>query len=181
MKLKDAIVAGKNRFQNGRGRKTARSLKKILTPQGVISFFKSTLEREGFGYPQLITEKEHMMLKGVIKLIKKNNHDDEYIYSLIKYIISNWGELKRMEFTTMKGKPWIVGDRPTLKDILICRESMLANIDILKNKEQEISFVSSMYREKEVAEHKTVISKCSRFKIDQEEVDAEYLEDYNYE
>ena len=87
------------------------------------------------------------------------------IYETIPLLVEHWDYIKTCEHHTLNGKKAALGDRPSLLEFLICRETMLAAIERATRQKVEVP----------LTERKTIqVTKGKRFTPRDEEIQEEY-------
>ena len=113
-----------------------------VTVNNVIITFNGAFKDFDFGeFPPLVTEKTQKMLLGWIKLAKKEYNEAvlEYFSDILVDFVKYFNEIreKRASFNTLNGKPWRLSEYPDLKDLVICRDSIISAIAVEKKREEE--------------------------------------------
>ncbi len=113
-----------------------------VTVNNVIITFNNAFKDFDFGeFPPLVTEKTQKMLLGWIKLAKKEYNEAvlEYFADVLIDFVKYFKEIreKRASFNTLNGKPWRLSEYPELKDLVICRDSIISAIAVEKKREEE--------------------------------------------
>lgn len=111
------------------------------------AFFRHRMEAEDFGLPGPSTQQEEQMIRGMLKLYKRNGTEDHEVFAFVRDLVHYWSELRGMETVTLKGKLWTLNVRPTLRDIAICRESLSANLLGVKNKQAMGALAEKQHKE----------------------------------
>ena len=114
-----------------------------LTVNNAITTFNMAFKEADFGeFPPLITKTTQNMLLGWIKSAKKEHKEAvrDYFYPILLDFVRYFNEIreKRASFTTLKGKPWRLSEYPDLKDLVICRDSIISAIVVEKKQQDEI-------------------------------------------
>lgn len=118
--------------------KKRRSTKRVLGPLNrsrLISHFNERMRLEDYGEPSPLTKEDYNMINGVVKLFNVNDVDPKEVFDFVGDLVHYWNKLRNMETVTLKGKNWVLNVRPSLRDIVICRESLLANLNTVKSTE----------------------------------------------
>ena len=107
------------------------------------------------------------MLNGFIKVCRSSSWPEKKIYETIKDLVIHWEYIKLQDHSTLKGKRAMLGDRPSLLEFLICRESVLTAIDRARRLN---------VREPSTKEMKTVVEvkKRKTYAATEEEMQEEY-------
>ncbi len=113
-----------------------------VTVNNVIVTFNNAFKDFDFGeFPPLVTEKTQKMLLGWIKLAKKEYKEAvvEYFGDILVDFVKYFNEIrgKRASFNTLNGKPWRLSEYPDLKDLVICRDSIISAIVAERSQEKE--------------------------------------------
>ena len=132
MGIKEAIDKGNKQYQGGLDRHRSKLSLRPLTAQGLLTYFNVKFQEADLGEPPMVSKKDTQMLRGFLRLLKNNEKDDDWTRSLVSDMIEHWDDLRRLEFTTLKGKPWTLAPRPNITDFLICHKSMVANVEFLR-------------------------------------------------
>ena len=113
-----------------------------LTVNNAITMFNMAFKEADFGeFPPLITQNTKNMLNGWVKSAKKEYKEAvrDYFYPILLDFVKYFNEIreKRASFNTLNGKPWRLSEYPDLKDLVICRDSIISAIVIEKKREEE--------------------------------------------
>lgn len=68
------------------------------------------------------------MLHGFIKVCRGNEWPERRIYESIEQLVEHWSYIKKCDHHTLNNRKAALGDRPSLIEFLICRETMLSAI-----------------------------------------------------
>jgi hypothetical protein len=128
MRLEEAIRKGRATSKGSLERRRKAFRQNPATPNKLVQLFNRTFREEGYGEPPMVTEQVRGMLLGFIKLCRNNELPEEKIYETVQQVVECWGELKSLDHKTLRNKKAILGDRPSLLDFLVCRESILSNL-----------------------------------------------------
>jgi len=166
MKVKDAIHAALSKSKEGECRRQNNLYKSSASPDKLIRLFNCTFRNEGFGEPPPMSQKVRGMLSGFIKVCRRSGWEEGGIYSTVEQLVKCWNYIKKQEHHTLNGKRAALGDRPSLLEFLICRETILSAI--FKASTHQIEPTSS--------ESKTIEVKLARkrFFPTEEEMQNEY-------
>jgi len=126
---RDAILRGLNKSKQGRARRLHNFYNSPAYPDKLIRLFNTTFKEVDFGKPPPVTKQVKGMLNGFIKVCRSNSWNERSIYEAIKDLVIHWDYIKKQEHHTLKGSRATLGDRPSLLEFLICRESILTAID----------------------------------------------------
>jgi hypothetical protein len=165
MKLEDAITRAKERSMQGRERRKHNFYNSPAFPDKLIRLFGTHFRECGYGEPPPTTQKIKGMLSGFIKVCRSNGWQEKRIYKTVELLVKNWPEVKRYEHHTLNNKKAQLGDRPSLLEFLICRETMLTAIHTSSQRKIEST-------SKETKSIK--VSRGQRFTPTDEEMQAEY-------
>lgn len=133
--IKDAINRGKQLSNKGREKMAKRMLSSPASPDKLIRLFHSQCNSHEYGSPLPIAQKTRGMLNGFIKLGRNNGWEEKRFYDTIISIVENWQALKTKELTSLNGKRILLGDRPSLLEFLIGRDSILSAIHEIENQD----------------------------------------------
>lgn len=133
----DAINAGKQKAKGGRERRVSKFFSSPASPDKLIRLFHTTCADNGLGEPLPLSLKARGMLNGFIKLGRNNGWKEEKFYNTIKDLVVYWADLRRKELTSLNGKRIVIGDRPSLLEFFIGRDSILSAIEDIKNREDK--------------------------------------------
>ena len=165
MKLEDAVSRAKNRSSRGRERRKHNFYNSPAHPDKLIRLFGSHFREVGYGEPPPVNKKVRGMLSGFIKVCRSSNWPEKRIYQTIELLVKNWEIIKRQEHHTLNSKKASLGDRPSLLEFLICRETMLSAITSADRRKVETKST----------EVKTIeVERGRRFEPTEEEMQAEY-------
>ena len=128
MGTREAILRGLNKANKGRERRVNNFYNSPAYPDKLIRLFCSTFRDKGFGEPPPIKKEVKNMLNGFIKVCRGSNWPERKIYETVKDLVVHWDYIKLQDHNTLKGKRAVLGDRPSLWEFVICRESILAAI-----------------------------------------------------
>jgi len=133
MNTRDAISRGLKKSQDGRARRVHNFYNSPAYPDKLIRLFYSTFRDKNYGEPPPITSQVKNMLNGFIKVSRASEWNEKKIYDTVKDLVLHWEYIKKQDHHTIKtGKRAMLGDRPSLLEFLICRESVLTAIDKAK-------------------------------------------------
>jgi hypothetical protein len=93
----------------------------------ILNYYGQRMRVEDWGRPGPSSQQELSMVRGVIKLLKKEFEDKE-IFQFMYDCVHHWKQLRDMESVTLKGKSWILDPRPNLRDIFVCHKAHFANL-----------------------------------------------------
>lgn len=127
--VKEAVLRGLNKSKQGRERRINNFYNSPAYPDKLIRLFCSTFRDKGFGSPPPISKQVKNMLNGFIKVCRSSSWTEKKIYETIKDLVIHWEYIKLQDHSTLKGKRAMLGDRPSLLEFLICRESVLSAIE----------------------------------------------------
>ena len=129
---RDAIINGLKKSKQGRDRRVHNFYNSPAYPDKLIRLFCSTFRERNFGEPPPVSSQVKNMLNGFIRVCRSSQWNEKKIYETIKDLVTHWSYIKKQDHTTLKGKRAMLGDRPSLLEFLICRESVLTAIDQAK-------------------------------------------------
>ena len=165
MRLEDAVGRAKSKSEQGRERRRHNFYNSPAYPDKLIRLYYTKFRECGYGEPPPVTSKVKGMLSGFIKVCRSNSWAERRVYETIELLVSNWGFIKKCEHHTLNGKKAALGDRPSLLEFLICRETMLSAI--VKSTKHKV--------EVKAKERKTIkVTKGKRFAPTEEEMQDEY-------
>ena len=129
MNIRETIDTAVVRHKFARRRNlTRRKASGKASASGIFLVFKDKMAELGFGQHGMLTKKEFNMLSGFIKVSKNNGLDDADIYSLVEKVVDSWQSLRSKVLQTKKGIKWVLPDRPSIRDFLVCRDAILNEI-----------------------------------------------------
>ena len=129
MSTREAILRGLNKSKQGRQRRLHKFYNSPAHPDKLIRLFNITFKEVDFGEPPPVTKQVRGMLNGFIKVCRSNSWNEKSIYETIKDLVIHWDYIKLQDHHTLKGSKAALGDRPSLLEFLICRETILTAID----------------------------------------------------
>lgn len=147
MTTREAILRGLNKSKQGRERRINNFYNSPAYPDKLIRLFNSTFRDKGFGDPPPISKQVKNMLNGFIRVCRGSNWTEKKIYESIRDLVVHWEYIKLQDHKTLKGKRALLGDRPSLWEFVICRESILTaiekarRVDILEPTTKEVKTV----------------------------------------
>lgn len=165
MKLEDAINRAKQKSNKGRSRRKHNFYNSPAYSDKLIRLFNTNFREYGYGDPPPVTKKVKGMLNGFIKVCRSSDWPESKIHESIELLVKHWDYIKKRPHHTLNNKKAALGDRPSLLEFVICRETMLSAI------------ASAVYQKTEVksTETKTVqVTRGKRFTPTDEEMQAEY-------
>jgi hypothetical protein len=109
-------------------RRSAKLTRGPLNPTRLVSVFNEKMRLEDHGEPTPLTKKDQQMLAGMVKLYRVNDVDPQEVFAFVRDLVHYWNDLRSMDTVTLKGKAWVLSVRPSLRDIMICRESLYSNL-----------------------------------------------------
>jgi len=172
MKLKDVFSRAEDRRNKGRERRKHNFYNSPASTDKLIRLFGASFRECGYGEPPPVTTKVRGMMNGFIKVCRSSEWAERRIYETMPLLVEHWDYIKTCEHHTLNGKKAALGDRPSLLEFLICRETMLAAIDRAKRQKVEVT----------VQERKTIrVTRGKRFTPTEEEMQEEYnrlMEDF---
>jgi hypothetical protein len=172
MRLEDAVGRALDRSNQGRERRKHNFYNSPAYPDKLIRLYGSKFRECGYGEPPPVNSRVKGMLSGFIKVCRSNGWAEYRIYEAIELLVANWTFIKKCDHHTLNGKKAALGDRPSLLEFLICRETMLSAI--WKSTKHKVEVKS-----KERVTIKT--TKGKRFTPTEEEMQEEYsrlMEDF---
>lgn len=128
LKVSDSIRAAKERHKRSSELRKERQINRPVSVSGLCRFFNHQFEKAGFGAPPLLTKDTTNKLNGFLKVLKNNDYSDRDIYGLVKNYINAFERIKSEEFFTANNKKYVLGGRPTLKDLIICRDCIINKV-----------------------------------------------------
>lgn len=139
MSLRDAIERGKAKAKESRGRREEKFFSSPPTAYKLVRLFNTEFANYDYGKPLPLAKTTLGMVCGFIKLGRRNGWEDKYFYQVIKDIVANWQRLKRMDVRSLKGKKVLLGDRPSLLEFFVARDSILSHLKTIEdeNKAEE--------------------------------------------
>ena len=129
MKLKNAINRARRKSNKGRERRKHNFYNSPANPDKLVLTFNRSFVKYEYGEPPPITSKVKGMLHGFIKVCRGSGWAERKIYESIEKLVEHWDYIKRIDHHTLNNKRAALGDRPSLIEFLICRETMLSAID----------------------------------------------------
>lgn len=139
MKLEDAVNRAKNKSLQGRERRQHNFYNSPAYPDKLIRLFNSKFAENGFGKPPPTSSKVKGMLNGFIKVCRSSGWSERRVYETLELLVKHWNYVKTYDHHTLNGKKAMVGDRPSLLEFLICRETMLTAIDKAMRQKKEVT------------------------------------------
>lgn len=165
MKLKDAINRARNRSNKGKSRRQHNFYNSPASPDKLVQVFNRSFIKHEYGEPPPVTTKVKGMLHGFIKVCRSSEWPERRIYESIEKLVEHWAYIKKCSHHTLNNKKAALGDRPSLIEFLICRETMLSAIAVATY--QDI--------QEDVKEIKSIrVGKAKRFEPTEEEMQEEY-------
>ena len=163
--LQDAIDRANSKSKQGRERRKHNFYNSPANSDKLTRLFGTSFRECGYGEPPPITVKARGMLSGFIKVCRNSGWAERRIYERISLLVEHWDYIKTCEHHTLNGKKAALGDRPSILEFLICRETMLAAIDKATRQRVEVT----------TRERKTIkVTKGKRFTPTEEEMQEEY-------
>lgn len=154
MTTRDAILRGLNKANEGRARRVSNFYNSPAYPDKLIRLFCSTFREKNFGEPPPISNQVKNMLNGFIKVCRGSSWPEKRIYETVKDLVVHWDYIKLQDHISLNGKRAMLGDRPSLREFLICRETVLTAIakaqrsNILEPPSREIQTIQSTKEKK---------------------------------
>lgn len=139
MKLEDAINRAKDKSMQGRNRRKHNFYNSPAYPDKLIRLFNTKFKEYGYGTPNPINQKVKGMLNGFIKVCRSSGWAERRIHETLELLVKHWDYVKTYDHHTLNGKKAVVGDRPSLLEFLICRETMLAAVDKAMRQKKEVT------------------------------------------
>ena len=165
MRLDDVVTRAKNKSNQGRERRKNNFYNSPASFKKLIRVFSTEFRECGYGEPPPTTEKVRGMLSGFIKVCRSSHWAERKIYESVSLLVKNWDYIRKCEHHTLNGKKAALGDRPTLLEFLICRETMLSAIERSLQQKVEVT----------TREVKTIqTERATRFTPTEEEMQEEY-------
>lgn len=165
MKLEDAISRARSKSAKGRDRRKHNFYNSPAYPDKLIRLYSTNFREHGYGEPPPINKKVRGMLSGFIKVCRSSGWAERRIYETVELIVKHWDYVKKCDHHTLNGRKAAIGDRPSLLEFLICRETMLAAID--KAMRQKVEMTT---RERKAIQG----TKQKQFTPSEEEMQEEY-------
>jgi len=130
MDSREAILAAMEKSERGRKRRLHSFYNSPASPDKLIRIFSSSFKETNYGTPPPVTTQVRGMLNGFIKVCRSSGWPEKDIYQTIKNLVVHWDYIKLQDHHTLKNrKRVLLGDRPSLLEFLICRETILSAID----------------------------------------------------
>lgn len=129
-----AIQKGMKVANQGRSKRNDSFFLTPASPNKLKRLFYNEFRSNGYGEPNPLSKKVENMLLGFIKLGRNNGWEEKVFYDLIIDLVRFWGEIKRKDHYSLNGKKVMLGDRPSLMEFMIARDSILNAIDSIKCK-----------------------------------------------
>ena len=129
MKLEDAVSRARDRSNRWRERRKHNYYNSPANSDKLVRLFNNSFRDQEYGEPPPVTAKVRGMLSGFIRVCRGNGWVERSIYETIPKIVEHWDYIKKCEHQTLNGKRAALGDRPSLLEFLVCRETMLAAIE----------------------------------------------------
>lgn len=133
MGLQDAIKKGREKAQAGRGRREVKFFSTPASTYKLVRLFNVEFASHDYGKPLPLAKTTLGMISGFIKLGRSNNWEEKYFYQIIKDLVANWQRLKRMDVRSLKGKKVLLGDRPSLLEFFVARDSILSHLKTIED------------------------------------------------
>lgn len=172
MKLEDAIKRASRKSNKGRDRRVSNFYNSPANADKLVQVFSKGFRKHGHGEPPPTSSKARNMLFGFIKVCRGSGWPERKIYESIELLVEHWKYIKKLDHHTLNGKKAAIGDRPSLIEFLICRETMLSGIE--RATRQAIG--------EDIKERKPIeYTKGRRFAPTEEEMQKEYnrlMEDF---
>ncbi len=174
MDSKEAILAAMKKSDTGRSRRLKKLYNSPASPDKLIRVFASTFRDTDYGTPPPVTVHVRGMLSGFIKVCRSSNWEESKIYETIKHLVVHWDYIKLQDHHTLKNNRQVkLGDRPSLLEFLICRETILSAIELAGR--DNITEVTTSISEV------TVVEKRKQFAPSEDDMQADYerqMEEY---
>lgn len=126
--LDKQILKGRERYLQGFKRYMDKVPLRQATAMGVATYFSQVFKQNDWGEPPLLTKKTIQMLGSFIRMALREGRDSGWVFNIIASMVESWEYLRGCEFVTQNGKAWIIGPRPSLKDLVTCSGSMISHI-----------------------------------------------------
>jgi uncharacterized protein YifE (UPF0438 family) len=170
--LDDAINRAKCKSEKGRERRKCNFYNSPANSDKLIRVYATKFRECEFGEPPPVTKKVKGMLSGFIKVCRSSGWVERRIYETVELLVEHWEYVKRCDHHTLNGKKAALGDRPSLLEFLICRETMITAID----KAMRQTIVEDTNERKSIQ-----VTSGKRFTPTEEEMQEEYnklMEDF---
>jgi len=128
-----AIQKGLRHSEQGRSRRSSAFFLTPASSSKLKRLFYNECRSNGFGTP-LLSKKAENMLSGFIRLGRNNGWEEKKFYDTIIDLVKYWKEIKHKDHYSLNGKRVLLGDRPSLMEFLIARDSVLTAIESVKCK-----------------------------------------------
>jgi hypothetical protein len=171
LSARDAISSGIKKAEAGRARRRSKFFSSPASPNKLIQLFSSECTKNDYGRLPPLSQKTRNMLNGFIRLGRNNNWTEERFYEIIVEIVEYWKILKTKDIRTLNLKKVTLGDRPSLLEFLIARDSILSAIEEIK-KQKTVEAAPKK------AVIKTKVVKHGPSEEDMEEAMSEQMEQY---
>ena len=170
MNLEEIMAKSRKKSLEARKRKQSNFYRTPAYPDKLVQLFNSKFKEHEYGTPPLVIKDVKKLLFGFIKVMRNNNKEEIEIYRIIEKVVEYWDILKTKKHVTLKNRiKMTLGDRPSLHEFLICRESVLASIEKIEVLEEMVQVEATPDEECEVAVAHI------RFEPTEEEMEAEML------
>jgi hypothetical protein len=135
--------------QESRGRREVKFFSSPATVHKLVRLFNTEFTNHDYGKPLPLAKTTLGMVSGFIKLGRSNGWEEQYFYQVIKDLVAHWQRLKRMDVRSLKGKKVLLGDRPSLLEFFVARDSILSHLKTIEN-ENKVEEKKTSNREIEV-------------------------------
>lgn len=128
-KVEEAILKARRKSEQARMKNRSNLTSRPASARGLLRAFNIAFSEAGYGTPPMATKKVLGMLNTFIRMSRRENREDKWLYDLMSEVVKNWERIAQEKITTPKGKIFAISRAPSLNDFLTCRESILALIE----------------------------------------------------
>lgn len=171
----EALDKGTLKYKEAYKRRAAKSNLGVASVTKAVTFFNHRFELLDYGSSPMVTEEVRNKLNGIIKMARKNGKDESWIFDVLGEVLERWDELSKKRITTLKGKRWHVGPRPSLRDFVFCHESLTATLNSFK-KEDEL--VEKTFRLSDKVKSRPLVGRGAKVKPTVEDLEDAARDDY---
>ena len=145
-KLETAESRGTRQYKDARGSKLKRIRSTPPSASKLVTTFNATYVKYGYGNHPVVSKKLYNQMKGLIKVIQnEDTYEDYSVYELVIDFVKYWDKIRTVDLCTVNGKPWSLSGSPSLQDLVVCRDSIMAAIKNAKA-EAEVKTDDSHYK-----------------------------------
>jgi hypothetical protein len=139
--LNDALKRAQEIHRQSRQEQAEKRKSRPVTTNGFIQYFYDLYEKHDYGTPLPLKKDTRNKVSGFVRLLKNNGYEDKDIYGFLEQVFEKWPQFKQKRLLTNNKKTYILSDTPDLQDMIVCRDSILRELQVQKEPQQKKSLL----------------------------------------